>query len=793
MLSAVAVLLLSGATIGYFSLINSRNAVNSVAKELRREIANRIEDHLRELLDEPQHVLRENALNIANGVLSGAAPATIRRHFLRQSLIHPSLTSIYFGNADGGLVVGGHDGHREVLYTIETEGFTAGTFNKYRADADGTRTQLMQSLPGYDARTRPWYQAAAATDGGVWGSIYILFTGQDMALPPSRAVRDSSGRLLGVVGGDIFVSQISRFLADLHRRAPGLTFIMEDDGELVATSNGEVPFTLAPDGRPGKRLKAGDSKSPLIAASAEMILADNGARATRGGDRSLTLDTAQGRHFIEVTPFTVDGGISWMIATIVPASHYMETIDAANRRTIALILLSVAVMAAVMWWLTRWSLRPLRMLTDSVDAIARGEQPHSVAIDRNDEIGTLARSFNAMSAAVRSHRETLRRTQDALESRVAMRTHDIRKLSMALEQSHNMVMITALDGTIEYVNPKFTELTLYPRDEAIGANPRLLKSGETPPHVYAEMWRTIIEGNEWRGELKDRRKDGTMFWASVLISPVKDETGAITNFVAMHEDVTHRHEAEAQVRQAKEQAEIANRAKSELMANMSHELRTPLNAVIGFSEVLLAETFGPLGNDRNREYVTDIHASGLHLLDLINDILDVSAIEAGKLELHDEDLEVGRTVEAVVRLISPRADAGKVGIRQDVAGGLPLLRADSRRFKQILLNLLSNAVKFTPEGGEITASVRPSPDGGVTVVVEDTGIGMTETEIAVAMTQFGQVDSGLNRKHEGTGLGLPLTHGLVALHGGTLDIASVKGRGTTVTIAFPPERSIAAA
>lgn len=792
MLSAMVVLLLSGAAVGYFSFVNSRNAVNTIAGELRREIANRVADHLRDFLAEPQNILRENALNMAAGALSSVDPQTIQRHFLRQSLIHPSLTSIYFGNTAGGLVAGGHDGRRDVLYTIETESFVAGTFNKYRADTAGNRSQLMLSLPSFDARTRPWYKTAIEADGGVWGSIYILFTGQDMALPPSRAVRDSAGRLLGVVGGDIFVSQISRFLADLHRRAPGQTFIMESDGQLVATSSGELPFTLAADSRPAVRLKAIDSRDPVIAAGARLILRGTG-RMMPAADRSLTMEAGRERYFIEVTPFVLDGGISWIIATILPESHYMEAIDAANRRTILLILASMVAMALVMWGLAHWILQPLRLLTDSVNAVAKGDLSRNLAIDRDDEIGILARSFNTMQAAVSAHREDIRLAHAALEGRVTERTRDIRKLSLALEQSHNMVMITALDGTIEYVNPKFTELTGYSRDEAIGANPRILKSGDTPANIYMEMWQTITQGHEWRGELRDRRKDGTCFWASVLIAPVKDENGIATSFVAMHEDITQRREAEAQVRQAKEQAEIANRAKSELIANMSHELRTPLNAVIGFSETLLGEVFGPLGSAKNREYISDIHASGLHLLDLINDILDVSAIEAGRIELHDEQCDIRRSIDSVVRLIIPRADSGGVTIRQSIGAQMPALRADSRRLKQILLNLLSNAVKFTPEGGCVTLSAGTKADGSISISVDDTGIGMSESEVALAMTQFGQVDSGLNRKHEGTGLGLPLTQSLVALHDGTLVISSTKGVGTSVTITFPPERSIATA
>ncbi|MBW7850628.1 MAG: PAS domain S-box protein [Rhodospirillales bacterium] len=365
----------------------------------------------------------------------------------------------------------------------------------------------------------------------------------------------------------------------------------------------------------------------------------------------------------------------------------------------------------------------------------------------------------------------------------------LRQLSQAVEQSPNAIFITRLDGTIEYVNGRFTELTGYPAHEAVGATPRILRFGETPPDVYADLWRTILDGGVWRYEIKDRRKDGSHFWASALIAPVRDEAGAISHFVAMHEDITERKEAELQIRRAKEQAEVANRVKSELMANMSHELRTPLNAIIGFSEVMAGEVFGEL-SEKYREYVGDIHSSGKHLLDVINDILDVSAIEAGKIELSDEEVDLANAVDISIRLVAQRAEKGKVDLAAEQVAGLPPLRADGRRVKQILLNLLSNAVKFTPEGGRVTLRGGRAADGGILLTVADTGIGMTEAEIAIAFTQFGQVDSGLNRKHEGTGLGLPLTKGLVELHGGTLILESVKGRGTTATVRFPASRTV---
>lgn len=240
--------------------------------------------------------------------------------------------------------------------------------------------------------------------------------------------------------------------------------------------------------------------------------------------------------------------------------------------------------------------------------------------------------------------------------------------------------------------------------------------------------------------------------------------------------------------EGKIRADIASRAKSDLMANMSHELRTPLNAIIGFSQVLKEGTFGPLANEKQIEYIDDIHHSGSHLLELINDILDVSAIEAGALEIHEENINISQIIEASVRLIKPRAEDSKVSVLANIKDGLPIIRADERRVKQILLNLLSNSVKFTPEGGRVFVNAWLNEDGSLALSVSDTGIGMDQAEQKTALSMFGQVDSGLDRKQEGTGLGLPLTKGLIELHQGTLEIENKNGPGTLITVTFPKER-----
>jgi len=239
-----------------------------------------------------------------------------------------------------------------------------------------------------------------------------------------------------------------------------------------------------------------------------------------------------------------------------------------------------------------------------------------------------------------------------------------------------------------------------------------------------------------------------------------------------------------------QQAQAANLAKSQFLANISHELRTPLNAILGFSEMMKDEILGPLGSAQYRGYAADIHDSGALLLSVINDLLDLSKIEAGKYELHEEDCDSGAILRGAMRLVAERADAAGIGLREEVAAELPRLHADRRLVKQILLNLLSNAIKFTPTGGRITVSAELDETGGLQLTVADTGIGIPLDQMERVLQPFAQVENIMTRSHSGTGLGLPLCKALADLHGARLLLTSELGVGTTVTVAFPRERTV---
>jgi PAS domain S-box-containing protein len=397
--------------------------------------------------------------------------------------------------------------------------------------------------------------------------------------------------------------------------------------------------------------------------------------------------------------------------------------------------------------------------------------------------------------------------QDVTEYTLA--DQHVRQLSWAVEQSPALIVITDTGGSIQYVNPRFCETTGYAPEEVIGKNPRILKSGETSPEVYADLWQTITAGGQWRGEFHNKKKNGELYWEGASISAIRDARDCIVNFLAVKEDITERKRAEDDLKAANRdleqaiaranemamQAELANMTKSEFLANMSHEIRTPMNGVIGMTGLLLDSEL----TNEQRQYANIVRSCGESLLALINEILDLSKIEAGKFDLEELDFDLRATMEDTAELLWVKAAEKEIELVCMVDPDVPvLLQGDPGRLRQLFMNLGGNAIKFTERGSvALRAMLESEEEDRVTVrfTVTDTGIGIPRNKHQEIFSPFTQVDGSTTRKYGGTGLGLTISKRLAELMGGDIGLESRPGHGTTfwftaVFVKQPPGRMI---
>jgi PAS domain S-box-containing protein len=361
-------------------------------------------------------------------------------------------------------------------------------------------------------------------------------------------------------------------------------------------------------------------------------------------------------------------------------------------------------------------------------------------------------------------------------------------LTSIFDVSEVGIIVTDHHRRIVKVNDSFVRIYGWTRNDLIGNDFLHIISGDERDLARKNHEEFISGGIRSSGEMKLSRKNGSM--ANVLFTTATLELSQRRRFqVTTIMDITLRKQMEYSLRIAKEQADAANHAKSAFLANMSHELRTPLNAIIGFSEMILKETFGPLGSAKYAEYLSDIHMSARHLLEIINEVLDMSKIEAGKVDLDEQEIDMPRLVESIIRLMSNRAFSNGLEVKEIVAENLPVLYADARLIRQILINLLTNAIKYSHKSGLIEVSIQMTASGEMQMIVQDYGVGIPKDRIAEAMQPFGQIHDPIRTNdQQGTGLGLPLTKAMVELHGGMLGLESDAGKGTKVTITFPKER-----
>ena len=520
--------------------------------------------------------------------------------------------------------------------------------------------------------------------------------------------------------------------------------------------------------------------------------------------------------------------VGWKVFVEQPVSEVYETLNATIVRTISLILAGLLISALVAMWLARSMVRPIRTLQEGAARIGAGDLEQRIEIKTGDELEALAEQFNTMSVQ-------LRESYAGLERKVEERTAELQET--LAHQGATASILGIIASSVSDTGPVFDAIARAAAGVLKNARVQLFlveqgmlhhvggtglndeqrarlkalypmaidKTGYSGSAILEK--RTIhvadVMGDRNRSEITQATHEATGLRAILVVPMISDgeAIGSITTSFTEPGEFTEKQiallnsfaaQAVIAIRNARlfreiqdksRQLEIANQHKSDFLANMSHELRTPLNAIIGFSEVLVEKMFGEV-NEKQLDYLQDIHSSGKHLLSLINDILDLSKIEAGRMELDVADFDLRSALENAITLVKERAQRNGITLGLEVDPSLGNFRGDERKFKQILLNLLSNAVKFTPEGGKVGVAAKP----GANVIefsVTDTGVGIAAADQELVFEEFKQVGTDYTRKAEGTGLGLALTKRFVELHGGTIRLESEPGKGSTFTFTIP--------
>jgi len=544
----------------------------------------------------------------------------------------------------------------------------------------------------------------------------------------------------------------------------------------------------------------------------------------KGAEESFALVARDSSGASVLTAYASIEPLGWKVFVEQSFDEVFETLNAAILRSVALIAAGLLISALVAVWLARSMVHPIRTLQEGAARIGAGDLDQEIVIRTGDELEALANQFNQMSAQ-------LRESYAGLERKVEERTAELKETLQ--QQTATSEILRVISGTITNTQPVFEAIVksclrlfqgsrvaiglvedgeyvvrarasdrgeyagagTVPIDEKSGVGRCILESRvihipdtEAAASEFPRS-RELAAAQGYRSVLcVPLVRDGKPIGALSVLRPAAEaftdkEISLIGTFADQAVIAIQNARLFREIQDKSRQLEIANQHKSDFLANMSHELRTPLNAIIGFSEVLLEKMFGEV-NEKQLDYLQDIHSSGKHLLSLINDILDLSKIEAGRMDLDIAEFDLRSALQNAMTLVSERAQRHGIALSLEVDEAIGPFRADERKFKQIMLNLLSNAVKFTPEGGRVGVRARPLGNA-VEIEVTDTGVGIAADDQKIVFDEFKQVGRDYTKKAEGTGLGLALTKRFVELHGGTLRLDSAPGRGSTFTFTMP--------
>ncbi len=841
----------------YLSIRNGQKAVNEVASELRREVANRVEQNLQTYLSTPRQVLRSNQ-NVMNiGLLKIENLATWESYLIEQLKIFPDAFALTVSNEQQEHLTVEKLNDRELL--LRKAGKSTGyDLYTYRIDSQGQRTQLPEVIKNYDARSRPDYQTAVTAKKFSFSQIYTPFTEPTLLISASLPIYNSQGQLLGVNSTLTHVSQIGDLLQNIKVGKSGQIFIIERSGLLIASSTTEEPFRLQ-NGKP-IRLAASQSGNSVTQATAKYLTTKFSNFDQIQSLQQLDFSFGGKRQFLEVRPLQGEPNVNWLIIVTVPEADFMGQIDRNIQTTIFLCLGTLGLATILGIIAARWITQPILNLSAATQDLADfpNGKDSVVVIQGIKELEVLGESFNKMTQQLRKTFNALTTKNENLELQVKQQTQELQqeiqehinseqkltqhsrvlaelanhkalfegnletafkviteKAANALEVDQVSVWLfnnDAYDGLHQHT--KLQCITLYERTKqrhsaglernladyliyfkALASSRTItVTDTRTDPRVQ-ELWDellkpknivSLIDASIWVGG----KVVGTVLYEQIDIPRTwelseQNFISSITEFVALTLEVCDRKRAESGLREAKEAAEVANRAKTTFLGNISHELRNPLNSILGITEALQDEVYGPVSEEQ-RQSLNLLQSSGKNLLELINQILELTETQSSKIELQLAPTSIQELCDSSLSFVKHLAFQKNIRLRVQAPEELEPIQVDERRIRQVFINLLTNAIKFTKEGGEVWIEVQPnSTNEYIFFSVVDTGIGMLSDDLFKLFQPFVQVENASTHRSPGTGLGLVMVQRIVELHGGTVHAESQLGKGSRFTVKLP--------